>query len=67
MIPELQDKCQADHKWTNSLDGPSVLENRMILCKYHNSMKSNDIYTLAWGTIPSWLRDFLELIFRLKS
>lgn len=65
--PYMRGKCQADHKWPNSLGGPSILENRLILCRYHNAMKSNSIYHYNWQAIPSWVEDYLYSIYRLKK
>lgn len=66
-IPGLRGKCQADHRWPNSLGGPSVLDNRLILCRYHNGMKSNDISHFNWFAVPSWLKGYIEKIHRLKT
>jgi len=65
-IPDIRGKCQADHRWPNSLGGPSILDNRLLLCKYHNGMKSNEISHFNWNEIPNWLNEYLEKIRRLK-
>lgn len=65
-MPQIRGKCEADHRWPNSLGGPSILDNRLILCRYHNGMKSNDVSSFNWGVIPGWLSDYLEQIYRLK-
>lgn len=62
----IRGKCQADHYWPNYLGGPSIKENRVILCKYHNSMKGSDIYNYNWECIPSWLVNYLRAIYDLK-
>ena len=59
-------KCEADHYWPNSLGGPSVLSNRLILCRFHNSIKTNNTYFFNWNEIPLWLRSYIEKIYRLK-
>ena len=66
-IPDIRGKCQADHKWPNSLGGPSILDNRLILCKFHNGMKSNDISHFNWRTAPNWLKEYHCKLYRLKS
>jgi len=40
--PMIRGRCQADHLWPNSLGGPSIIDNRLILCKIHISMISFD-------------------------
>jgi hypothetical protein len=66
-MPKIRGKCQADHRWPNSLGGPSILDNRLILCRYHNGMKSNDISHFSWETVPNWLENYASKLFRLKS
>ena len=63
---DIRGKCEADHHWPNSLGGPSILSNRLILCRYHNSIKTNNTYFFNWNEIPSWLKNYLEKIYRLK-
>ena len=65
-MPGIRGKCEADHKWPNSLGGPSLLDNRLILCRFHNGMKSNDISHFNWDIVPSWLEMYLGKIYRLK-
>lgn len=65
--PQIRGKCHADHVWPNSLGGPSILDNRLVLCKYHNGMKSNDIAHFNWTIIPNWLESYLQKLYRLKS
>lgn len=62
-----REKVQADHFWPNSLGGPSILENRLLLCKYHNSMKSNNISSFKWDVIPTWLSKQILTISLIKS
>jgi len=66
-FPEIRGKCEADHRWPNSLGGPSLRENRILLCRFHNGMKSNDVTRFNWSVVPSWLRGYLGRIARLKS
>ncbi|MCU5429941.1 HNH endonuclease [Bacillus cereus] len=65
-FPEMRGKCEADHIWPNSLGGPSILDNRLVLCRYHNGMKSNDISKFPWNQMPSWLDGYLNRIYNLK-
>ena len=65
-MPFARGKCQADHRWPSSLGGPSILDNRLILCKYHNGMKSNDIAHFNWSRLPNWLDSYLSKLHRLK-
>lgn len=65
-LPRVRGKCEADHRWPNSLGGPSVLDNRLILCRFHNSMKSNDVFGFDWATVPSWLEGYLTRMLSLK-
>ncbi len=66
-IPSIRGKCQADHIWPNSLGGPSILDNRLLLCKYHNSMKSNNVSDFYWDQEPIWLMKYLNQLARLKN
>ena len=65
-MPEIRGKVEADHIWPNSLGGPSILDNRLLLCKYHNGMKSNDISNFTWEHPPSWVGKYLLEIYYLK-
>lgn len=62
----IRGKCNADHAWPNSLGGPSIIDNRLILCKYHNGMKGNDVYDYCWDKFPGWLQNYLGQIYRQK-
>src|SRR5438445_1592354 len=61
-FPEIRGKCQADHRWPNSLGGPSLKENRIVLCRFHNGMKSNDVTRFDWSAAPVWLPKYLGTI-----
>ena len=63
---EIRGKCQADHIWPHSLGGPSIMENRLILCSYHNCSKSNSIFNKFWLSYPIWLNQYLLKIFNQK-
>ena len=55
----------ADHVFPYSLGGPTVPENRMMLCGAHNRMKSNDIHLFPWERgLPVW---FPSLLSRIES
>ena len=45
---DIRGKCQADHFWPHSLGGPAIIENRVLLCKFHNVAKSNSIMQEFW-------------------
>jgi len=66
-FPEIRLKCHADHVWPNSLGGPSILDNRLILCRFHNTMKSNSINYFNWTVFPVWLKSYLNTIYSLKK
>ena len=63
---EIRGKCQADHIWPHSLGGPSIKENRLFLCSYHNCSKSNSIFNKFWLSYPIWLNQYLEKILNQK-
>ena len=63
----IRGKCQADHLWPHSLGGPSIFDNRILLCRYHNVAKSNSIVDAFWKSYPIWLNDYLFKIYNLKS
>lgn len=65
--PAIRGKCHADHHWPNSLGGPSILDNRLVLCRFHNSMKSNSIYFNKVENLPDWLPKQINLIYNLKK
>jgi hypothetical protein len=53
----------ADHVFPYSLGGPTVPENRMMLCGVHNRMKSNDIHFFPWERgLPVWFASVLTRI-----
>jgi hypothetical protein len=57
----------ADHFFPYSLGGPTVVSNKVYLCKLHNQMKSNDVHLYPWELgEPQWLSACLEAIRRLK-
>ena len=66
-IRNIRGKCQADHFWPHSLGGPSIFDNRILLCRYHNVAKSNSIVNAFWMSYPIWLNDYLYKIYNLKN
>ena len=64
--PSIRGKCQADHLWPHALGGPSILDNRVILCQFHNSIKGSGITHFKWTCTPIWLEGYLSQINRLK-
>lgn len=63
----IRGKCEADHFWPNYLGGPSIKENRLILCSFHNGMKGSDISNYKWDEVPIWLESYLNNIRNLKQ
>jgi hypothetical protein len=63
---QIRGKCEADHIWPNYLGGPSVYGNRLILCRFHNSMKGSDITCFEWDKFPEWLEPYINTIYNLK-
>ena len=51
-------KIQYDHHFPKSFGGPTVLANRIFLCKFHNQrIKTADIHLYPWEQgVPHWLR-----------
>ncbi len=60
-------RCHADHVWPATLGGPSIRENRQLLCAYHNLTKGSSITHFAWTRVPSWLITVLSDMANLKS
>jgi hypothetical protein len=65
-LPHVRGKCEADHVWPNSLGGPSIFDNRLLLCKYHNGMKSNNTNVFHWDQEPGWLLQYLKSLYNMK-
>lgn len=63
----IRGKCQADHFWPFSLGGPSILENRVLLCRFHNLAKSNSVLNDFWIQYPSWIYSYLKRMYDLKK
>jgi len=63
----IRGKCQADHFWPHSLGGPTIIENRVLLCKFHNVAKSNSVLISFWQTYPNWINNYLQRMYNLKS
>lgn len=62
-LPARIHKIEFDHVFPFSLGGPTIEQNRMTLCKYHNQNKSNDIHLYPWEAgEPKWLRDQINKI-----
>jgi hypothetical protein len=60
-------KCHADHHWPFVLGGANSLTNRILLCSYHNAVKTSGIYFFDWKKYPEWLDERLNQMFNLKS
>lgn len=66
-MPRQRGTCQADHHWPFSEGGPDSLANRILLCDYHNKIKTSGIYFFNWKVYPEWLDQRLEQLYNLKS
>lgn len=64
---DIRGRCEADHFWPSSLGGPSIIENRILLCKFHNVAKSNSIMLDFWKVYPGWLDSYLIRMNNLKA
>ena len=54
---------EADHLFPYAAGGPTVSENRIWLCSYHNGTKSNDIHMYPWEQKePNWVGNRLKVI-----
>lgn len=63
---ELTTVVCADHLFPYSLGGPTVSNNKLYLCEFHNQLKGNDIHIYPWERgEPEWLKDLLLRINRL--
>ena len=61
--PLASDSFEADHLFPYAAGGPTVIENRIWLCKFHNRSKSSDIHLYPWEKgAPDWLSSRLERI-----
>ena len=54
---------QFDHLFPRSLGGPTVVGNRLSLCRFHNAGKAGDVHFFPWEIgEPSWLAQLLKNI-----
>jgi len=51
---------EADHIWPKSLGGLRANGNCQPVCRLHNKMKGNSIFSFDWSRWPSWLRALLR-------
>ena len=56
---ELHGEIQQDHLFPYSLGGPSIAQNRVFLCKYHNMVKSSDIHCYPWEATDAWAKPWI--------
>jgi hypothetical protein len=56
---ELNGEIQQDHLFPYSLGGPTLAQNRVFLCKYHNMVKSSDIHCYPWEAVDEWAKPWL--------
>lgn len=65
---ELTSGIYADHLFPYSLGGPTVSNNKLYLCEFHNQVKGNDIHIYPWEEgEPEWLKGLLFRINRLLT
>lgn len=58
----------SDHLFPYSLGGPTVGNNKLLLCRLHNGMKANDVHLFPWEQgEPGWLATCLKAIRHLKA
>ena len=43
-----EQEIEQDHLFPYSLGGPTIKQNRIFLCRYHNQLKGNDIHLYPW-------------------
>lgn len=54
--------CHGDHLFPYSLGGPTISDNKLLLCRYHNMVKGTDIHLLPWEEEYrfSWIDNYLK-------
>lgn len=53
----------ADHLFPWSMGGPTVSTNQILLCRYHNLVKSSDVHVYPWERgEPQWLKGVLATL-----
>lgn len=51
----------ADHLFPWSMGGPTAASNQLVLCHYHNLVKTSDVHVYPWELgEPAWLRALLQ-------
>jgi hypothetical protein len=63
--PFVREPSAADHLYPHSLGGPTIAENRLTLCRWHNTAKSMDIHDFPFEEgLPSWVVPTLGMMER---
>lgn len=53
----------ADHLFPWSMGGPTAASNQLVLCHYHNLVKTSDVHVYPWELgEPTWLRSLLKTL-----
>ena len=53
----------SDHIFPWSLGGPTVAENRVMLCRWHNEVKAGDVHLFPWEEgLPGWVDGLINRI-----
>ena len=54
-----EDTEDCDHLWPQSLGGPTMPENRRVICSHHNRAKSNSVILYTWEW-TDWLESMIH-------
>jgi hypothetical protein len=55
----------ADHLFPWAMGGPTVATNQVMLCRYHNLVKTSDVHVYPWERgEPQWLREVVDTLAR---
>lgn len=66
--PLSRPKIVLDHLFPYALGGPTIAENKLLLCDTHNLMKGSDLHVYPWERgEPSWLKSRLTSIASLRT
>jgi hypothetical protein len=58
-----QEPKVSDHIFPWSLGGPTVAQNRVMLCRWHNEVKAGDVHLFPWEEgVPRWVNRLIDRI-----
>ena len=57
---ELNGDIEQDHLFPYSLGGPTLGNNRVLLCRYHNMVKASDIHCFPWESSNHWISPWVD-------